>query len=313
MLAKPKYNAAVPAMIALAILPTIGLGQDTTSPDPAPTAVHQASVETEQDEGRGGAWFPNRSAFWDLLAPPRANGMWASLISFELEEEPFSGGRTQAADVQLSYLIVVRRFQAEGESRPALDLGIDFILTSRFNLDEPQKDLINTDFRLGIPFSFAYKQLQARVGYVHESSHLGDETILRFTLGTLQQSSRDALELTLAYEVAELGRVYVGGGWNWNHSESNEDVIGWGGFEFDPGRSRPSLIIWPYAGADFRITDLTERFAGTIVGGAGVRVAERILRLELRGHFGPSPMGQFRNVDEKYFGVAVRFEPFPPQ
>ncbi len=140
---------------------------------------------------------------------------------------------------------------------------------------------------------------------MHESSHLGDETILRFTLGTLLQSSRDALELTLTYEVAELGRVYVGGGWNWNHSVSNESVIGWGGLEFDPGRIRPSLVVWPYAGADFRVTDLTNRVAGSLVGGAGWRVAGRIIRLELRGHFGPSPMGQFFLTDELYWGFEL--------
>jgi hypothetical protein len=89
-------------------------------------------------------------------------------------------------------------------------------------------------------------------------------------------------------------------------------VAAWGGLEFDPGIIRPSLIIWPYAGADFQITDLTNRVAGTLVGGAGWRVAGRILRLELRGHFGPSPMGQFRNIDEDYVGLAIRFEAFPP-
>ena len=296
------------AAVALLLLPASGRAQETSSGQDT-----SASSSAEPDEGRGGAWFPSRSVFWDLLPPPRANGTWASLISFEMETGPFSGGRTLAADLQLGYLLVVRRFQAEAESRPGLDLGVDFIITPRFNLDAPQKDLINTDFRVGIPLSLAYKQLQARFGYLHESSHLGDETILRFTLGTLRQSTRDALELTLACKVAELGRVYVGGGWNWNHSESNEDVSGWGGLEFDPGRSQPALVIWPYAGADFRITNLTSRFAGTLIGGVGWRVAERILRLELRGHFGPSPMGQFRTVDEEYIGVALRFDAFPPQ
>lgn len=292
-------------IVALALLPAVGSAQAESSEEPAESA-------SKQEAGRGGAWFPNRSVFWDLLAAPRSNGLRASLISFELAEGPFSGGRTQAAEVQLAYLLVVRRFQSEAESRPGLDLGIEFIITPRFNLDEPQKDLINTDFRVGIPFSIAYKQLQARAGYVHESSHLGDETILRFTLETLEQSSRDALELTVTYQVAELGRVYVGGGWNWNHSASNENVIGWAGLEIDPGRSNPSSVVWPYAAADFRITDLTERIGGTVVGGGALRVAGRVFRLELRGHFGPSPMGQFRNIDDEYIGIALGFEPFPP-
>ena len=298
---------AYAAIGSLVIVPAVALAQDGSGASPQP-----AASSPQPEDGRGGAWFPARSVFWDLLAPPRANGNWAALLSFELEEGPFSGGRTLAADVQLSYLLVVRRFQSETRSRPGLDLGLDFIITPRFNLDEPQKDLINTDFRVGIPFSAAYRQFQARFGYMHESSHLGDETILRYTLGTLQQSTRDALELTLTYQVGELGRVYAGGSWNWNHSESNESVSGWGGLEIDTGRIDPSIVIWPYAAANFQITNLTERIAGTVVGGGAWRVAGRIIRLELRGHWGPSPMGQFRNVDEDYYGIALRFEPFPP-
>lgn len=304
-------------LLALAVLPAVAHAQnDSDSQSDAAaeeaTAAGDTTEATGEDGGRGSAWLPNRSVFWDLLAPPRANGMWASLIGFELEEGPFSGGRTTAAEVQLAYLLVVRRFQGEAESRPGLDLGVEFIITPRFNLDEPQKDLINTDFRIGIPFSLAYDRFQARFGYLHESSHLGDETILRFTLGTLEQSTRDALELTVTYQVAALGRVYAGGGWNWNHSASNEGVVGWAGLELDPGRINPTIVVWPYAAADFRVTDLTNRVAGSLVGGAAWRVAKRIVRLELRGHFGPSPMGQFRAVDEEYIGIALRFDAFPP-
>jgi len=318
-------RAACLAIVSLALFPAAGLSQEpaeggATAQEPAeggataqePTAGSAASSGGQEEGARGSAWFPSRSVFWDLLGPPRANGLWAALIDFEMEAGPFSGRKTRAAEVQMAWLMVVRRFQSEAESRPGVDLGLDFIITPRFNLDEPQKDLINTDFRVGIPISVAYRRFQMRLGYLHESSHLGDETVLRFTIGTLEQSSRDALEATVTYQVAELGRVYVGGGWNWNRSDSNESLLAWTGFELDPGRIRSSLIIWPYVAADFRITDLTARVAGTLSGGGAFRVAGRILRLELRGHFGPSPMGQFRTTDEDYFGAAIRFEPFPP-
>jgi hypothetical protein len=309
-------HAAAAAGVLLAasvLIPSAGKSQTVGTARAAgsePATEDRPAVA--EGAGRGGAWFPDRSVFWDLLAPPRENGLYASLIGFEQQVGPFAGRRTLAAEVQLGYLLVARRFQSEARSRPGMDLGVEFAITPRFNLDEPQKDLINTDFQLGIPFSLKYGPFQGRLGYLHESSHLGDETILRYSLGLLEQSTRDAFELTLAYQILRVARVYVGGGWNWNHSDSNESLIGSAGLEVDPGRVDPGAVIWPYAAADFVITDLTDRVAGSLVGGAGWRVAERVIRLELRGHFGPSPMGQFRDVDEEYIGVALRFEPFPP-
>ncbi len=285
----------------------------------APGGEAAPAQSEEAKNASGGEWFPNKSVFWPLLAAPRENGLYASLISFEMDEGPLIDGRIVAADVQLGYLLEIRRFQTATERRPALDLGLQFTITPRFNLSQPQRDLINTDFRIGIPFGLAYGRLQARVGYLHESSHLGDEIILRSGIELLEQSTRDALELTVALLAGEMVRVYAGGAWNWNHSIANEDLQAWAGIEVDPGRTDPARHVWPYLAVDLLIRGEPEVALGssTGVGATGVagvafRVVERQIRLELRGHLGPSPMGQFRTFDENYFGIAVRFEPFPP-
>src|SRR5256885_9474700 len=65
---------------------------------------------------------------------------------------------------------------------------------SQFNLARPTADLMNTDYRIGLPVTYRRAGLTTRMQLDHQSSHLGDEYIVH----------ANAQRVDLTFEAAEL-------------------------------------------------------------------------------------------------------------
>lgn len=256
--------------------------------------------------------FPARSAFSPLLADPREPGFRGSFV---LADRPESGGfegRNIEAEVALGHEFGLVRFSEEDVERgvPEVTFSVEVGIFTRFFMESGQKDLINADFRVGAPLALAYRGWEARLEYQHFSSHYGDDFVARFE-PPLQQASRDGFALVLARRFRPALRAYVGGRANFHANPGIEDAAARAGLEWDPGGgSGQGLGVWPFAAFDFQYADNTEEVAGTGTAGALLRLPGQTLRLELRGHFGPSPMGQLAFVqnDESFVGLGLRFE-----
>ncbi len=79
------------------------------------------------------------------------------------------------------------------------------------------------------------------------------------------------------------------------------------GAEWDPSQWGERRIA-PFAAADFEVTELTERVATSAVAGVAFRIESIRILLDAEFHDGPSPMGQFRTVDETFWGINATFE-----
>lgn len=90
-------------------------------------------------------------------------------------------------------------------------LGIQAGVFSIFDLDAPSDDLINSDFRVGIPLTLRYSHFSAQLRIYHQSSHLGDEFLLRNSPERINLSY-EAVDLILSLDVAKAWRLYGGGG-----------------------------------------------------------------------------------------------------
>lgn len=219
-------------------------------------------------------------------------------------------GANLEAEVALGLRFPVALLQPETRRGPSISIGFETGIFVRFFMETSEKDLINSDFRVGAPVAFGYRGWEARIELRHMSSHLGDDFVARFD-PEFRQVSQDGFELILARRFLRDLRLYAGGEWNFNLSSLDvvERGAGRWGLEFDPGWRDGGRHVWPFAAADFRITSLTDEVAGTGVGGVAFRVGTVGLRLETRGHFGPSPMGQLRTFDENFWGLGLRIEP----
>lgn len=98
-----------------------------------------------------------------------------------------------------------------GQSGVQWETGLQAGVFSDFNLDARSNDLINTDFIASLYSSVRAGRFSAFGRVFHQSSHLGDEFLLRTTLERVNLSYEGA-DLRLSYELPYGIRVYGGGG-----------------------------------------------------------------------------------------------------
>lgn len=98
-----------------------------------------------------------------------------------------------------------------------LQIGIEAGIWSVFNL-YPHPDiaggteLVNTDFYVGIPITYARDKWSFRFRVYHISSHLGDEYMVNNPTVKRRNPSNEYLDLYAAYQITDALRFYVGPG-----------------------------------------------------------------------------------------------------
>lgn len=101
-----------------------------------------------------------------------------------------------------------------------LQIGLDAGIWAPFNFDDvPCKDgtyceLVNTDYLLGLPLSYAVDRWSFRFRPYHISSHLGDEFIVNHPeyLHLRVNPSFEAIDFYVSYQVTKYLRLYAGPG-----------------------------------------------------------------------------------------------------
>ena len=94
------------------------------------------------------------------------------------------------------------------------EAGLQAGVFSDFNLDASSSDLVNTDFIVSAYSSMRAGQFSAFGRLYHQSSHLGDEFLLRKINTKFERVnlSYEGVDLKLSYELPYGVRVYGGGG-----------------------------------------------------------------------------------------------------
>ena len=263
-------------------------------------------------DGQGVArWFPDVEPFRPLIAAPREVQVRASFV---LADRPDLGydGRNIEAEVAVGHSLGLLRLDDGSSPDRAITLGIEMGIFSRFFMEAAEKDLINSDFRIGLPVSIRLGPWESRFMIRHFSAHLGDDYLVRFfedeVLGGFGQTSKDGFEGLLARRLGESGRLYVGGEFNFHTNERMSRAgVRFGG-EWDPVEPGEGNGRWPFFAGDFEYASFSEEFAATLVGGMGFRVNGQHFRLEARARFGSTPMGHFRETDETFYGLGFALD-----
>ncbi len=289
---RPRRFAAFALLPLLALVPPAARAQDAAS----------------------SKWFPDRFVVAPLIAAPREVRLHGGLASVERDAEEGFDGRNVEAEVALGYRIPVVRLVDGGPDGLHLDLGFEVGIWSRFYMENSTRDLVGTDYKVGVPLSMRYRWLEGRLTVHHSSSHLGDDYVDRFDVPAYQVS-REALELIVAARPVGPVRVYGGGDWNFGRgfdfvpgeTETFRTVEQWVlrfGAEYDPSGTREGTVQ-PFAAVDFETTDRTDRLATHARAGVAFRVRSVRLALDAEWRDGPSTLGQFRTVDESVIGVGL--------
>lgn len=286
---------AVPATPAAEAPPTAP-AQPTIAPTPSGPAVE---VEVPR---RGIEFLPKGYLFAPLIADPR----WPhfSITYQRFLDDPELGN---VAAISLGETFSVLR--VNDVVGGAWELGLQVGVFSIFDLDGPSSDLINADYIVGIPVTYRKGDFSAMARVFHQSSHLGDEFLLRNRVDRINLSY-ETVDVKLSYEFSESLRIYGGGGYSFRREPS--ELAPWSGQYGVEVRSPWTLLdgrLRPLAALDLQHreendweTDLSLR--------AGIQFEklpffDRKLQLMLEYFNGHSPNGQFYRDKIEYLGVGL--------
>lgn len=298
----PRGHITVVAVIMMLLFARSGEGQTVGAPR-CGTGVHET-------EATGTVAFPQDQIFCALIADPKEPRPFVSFLRGEFRTvDDQSGDDTNIASVGVADTFGFVRWNG---SEPGNGVQIDVAgsIFAQFDLGSPSNDLINADYILAFPLTMRRGGFSARARLYHQSSHLGDEFLLRDQVIQRENLSFEAVELILSGEGGPL-RVY--GGFERLFRREPDTLapqLMHGGVELRSDRAGAWQMV---AGVDVKATEQHD-WSPAISGRAGLQVAisgreghpERLIQFLFEAYEGPSPYGQFFQDDIEYVGFGVQ-------
>lgn len=184
----------------------------------------------------------------------------------------------------------------EGAAFPRLDL-------------EHEEDMISTDFRAGLLSTTRIGPLEAKFGYYHLSSHIGDEYLIRYPHFPRINYVRESLIAGLAFRPHPSVRLYSEVGWAFHEDGGAEP------WEFQFGAELSSQDPTGILGSPFFAINAHLRqendFGGNMTVQTGWQWRGRdghLLRAGMQYFNGMSNQCQFYNVFEEQIGFGLWYD-----
>jgi len=266
----------------------------------------------------GGIWFPQSTElFAPLVADPRQIRFG---LGWRFHDEVFN---SSVAEADFGDTFPIYRWFNVGPWCGDLQVGIEGGVFAVFQfcpeLAKTEGDeiaLLNADYYVGIPVTYAAGCWSYRLRLYHVSSHLGDEYMCTHPWFERLNPSREAVDLFASWQLTEQIRLIGGVGVN-VHSNRNFYIAP---LYFDCsfelralGRRclTHCLYFQPYLAAYFRFwQDVKFHPDATYV--AGVELSKlqgvgRKIRAYIEWHDGFSLEGQFMKMRTEYLALALSF------
>jgi hypothetical protein len=182
---------------------------DESSKSKTPSFSRAADQASLKDAGSSGRWFPQSTILYPTqLANPlqvafaggfRARGSIAGSIS---------------TPVTFGDQFPLRRWSnvTIGKHTGDMQLEIEGAVFGIFNQAKYSSPLINADYYVGLPLTYAYDRWAHRLRIYHISSHLGDEYMDRKHHEKRVNKSFEAIDVFTSYYLTKQIRLYGGGG-----------------------------------------------------------------------------------------------------
>jgi len=253
--------------------------------------------------------LPNGHLFKPLLADTRWAHFSAAYRNFQSKN--FDG--RDIASVSFGETIPFYRGNF-GQSTAQWEAGLQAGVFSDFNLNASSSDLLNTDFIASIYSSVRTGQFSAFGRIYHQSSHLGDEFLLRKVNTKFERVnlSYEGADLKLSYELPYGVRLYGGGGGLFHKEPST--LKPWSaqyGIEFRSPWRIDFASMRPVGAVDIKHYD-ENNWSTDVSARAGVefdnlQVLGRKLQILAEYYNGFSPSGQFYKDKVEYIGVGAHY------
>jgi hypothetical protein len=292
---------------APAVAPAVIEAQDVRAGESYPARCGTAVAGTPG----GYVPLPRGDVFCPLITDPKAI---RSFVSYQRGDVTDFAGDIAAIGIgdQFGFFRVAGARPGDG-----VQLGLAGAVFAQFDVATPSFDLLNADYIISLPLTFRRGRLSGRARIAHQSSHLGDEFLLRPEPPDRENLSFESAALLLSSDMGAL-RLYGGGEYFFRRDPVTlPDNLAHAGVEFRPGGSarlgtlaRARLV----GGVDVKaVNDSTWRTGVNLR--AGIEF-DRPQDSELSGrrwsilaefYDGPSPYGQFHRSDVRLTGVGFHF------
>ncbi|MDY6854772.1 MAG: DUF1207 domain-containing protein [Thermodesulfobacteriota bacterium] len=261
-------------------------------------SFHTLLCETKED-----GFLPTHRLFEPLIADPRWPRFSIAYLKSTEDRELNNIGSVSLGGV-------FQLYRSDAPLAGKCDFGIETAIFSIFDMDASSNDLINTDFWVSCPtVNYRKGRFSTSARLFHQSSHLGDEYLLRSQVNRVNISFEGA-SMNFSYDVLESYRVY--GGLGYLFSREPSDLEPWlfqVGFEFKSPKSFFENSIRPIAGIDIHYreeshwdTDLSVRI--------GIRfekptIVNEEYQLMFEYYNGHTPHGQFYEKKIEFIGIGL--------
>ena len=310
----PLRTAVAAASAATIVLAFEPLDAQSSYPDRCGTGI----ARTEQ---AGYTPLPRGDVFCPLVADPKAPHSFVSIVD-ERAGSGASPSTGRLASVGIGDKFGLGRWSG---SHPGdgVQLSLTGAVFAQFALATSSYDLLNADYVIGIPLSIRRGRGSMRLRVYHQSSHLGDEYLLREPADRRDREnlSFESVDLILSLDAGPL-RWYGGGERLMNREPADlAETVVHAGVEF-----RPMTWIIPLRGlGGFRFLAAVDAKSSdehdwkpSVSARAGLEydrarsddVPGRRWGLFGEYYEGPSPYGQFFRERVQYAGIGIHFGGF---
>jgi len=248
--------------------------------------------------------LPAGHLFQPLLADPR----WPH---FSAAYRYYLDNRDLAHVGAVSFGETIPLFRGNAFADSQWEAGIQAGVFALFQMDAPSKDLLNADYFASLFGTWRRGPFSALGRIFHQSSHLGDELLVRTRLERINLTY-ESVDLKLSYDLPWGLRVYGGGGYLFDQEpESLKPWAAQGGVEFRSPWTLAAGHVRPVAAVDLQTREENKWNLDVSVRGGiqfeNVRVLERSLQLLVEYFHGNSPDGQFYKRRVDYLGLGAHF------
>jgi hypothetical protein len=304
----PDRERVVTALKEIKGVTNVDVIEGEPQPTPHPTVVQQpdqAAVELGETKPEGGEFLPSGRLFDPLIADPRT-AHFSVAYQHYLDDDELSN----VAAVSLGTTVGLYENDFIGAGRWAV--GVQGAVFAIFDMDAPSDDLVNADYWLGFPLSYRVKSFSASARLFHQSSHLGDEFLLRTRTNRINVSY-EGVDLRLSQEFfKQVVRIYAGGGYLLHRDPPDiKELSAQAGLELRSPHSFFHKHLKPVGGFDAQAreeSDWEVDYSGRVgIQFDSEKLRDRQLQLMFEYYKGRSPNGQFFAREIEYWGVGIHF------
>lgn len=275
------------------------------------TAVPRCGTGVHESEALGTVVFPSDRIMCPVLADPKEPRTFVSVLRGRFRSlDGADGESTTIGSVGLGDSFGLLRLGGP-EANDGLQLDVAGSIFAQFDLGAESYDLINADYVIALPLTFRRGGFSTRLKVYHQSSHLGDEYLLRSDEVGRENLSFESIAALVSQEIGPV-RVYAGAERLFRREPAGlPSKVFQAGVELRSTRRGAAQFV---SGVDVKTTERYD-WSPAISGRIGVELARRapdghpgrMVGLLVEGYTGPSPYGQFFLDDISYIGIGLHF------